>query len=70
MNSRDYASFLRKALQTMYCMDYKVFCDVLGFVDDDYSSKKYQIAQRDFTKWYCGLDASTATKFCRYVLEK
>lgn len=60
---------MRKALTKAYNMDYDIFVDVMhDSVKNYYSREKWQLMQKDFSKWFCYLDNVKVSKFCYWVL--
>ena len=58
----------RRILQAAYCMDYDRYCEIMGQEQDYYSKEKWQLMQKNFSRWYCELDLGNAEKFCKGVL--
>ena len=66
----DKSKFLRKACQAAYVLDYDSYCRVLRIPQDYYAKGKWGEMSRDFIRWYCSLDVSTAKIFVNYVEER
>jgi len=62
------AEIVRKVCVKAYNMDFDEFKQLL-FPDDDknYAWEKWQLMQKDFSRFFCRLDSEKAEKFCKEV---
>jgi len=65
MNTREKAKLVRNACVKAYNMDYDEFCAFFGEEGqhENYLKEKWQLMQRDFSRWFCGLDEESSEKF-------
>jgi len=66
----DIPGLFRKTLQFAYCLDYDEYCKIMGQAEDYYSKGKWELMQKNFSRWYCDLDSQHAKLFMGAVIAK
>lgn len=70
-DAKELADVTRAGMHYAYCMDLDEFCIIMhSGVVDDYSTSKWRVMQKDYSRWFCNLDFGMSDRWMSYVISK